>query len=491
MPDDTAVVEREVTNLPAELPIEPLPVLNLPVSLQIFFNDTLFKRCQTVANYLAKAEGYAPRHLIGKPEACFAVVSRALTWRLDPYAVAQACYQTPNGQVGYYGSLCQAIIENSGRLDPSYGGVKYEHLGDWSVLRGKFKLATGQRGGEYPVPAWEPYSAIEVGLGVIVRAKMKDEDLPREMPFDLVQAYPRNSTLWATDPRTQICYTAVRRFSTSTVPTLFMGVPFDHEDMSDWMATIRDVTPARPELADYTPQTEGETPRRRGGKRAAAAPTEDPKPASGGAPGTEQGLATGGAAAKLYFFADEYGEVHEFEDVDEAVTTYAQQLEGARNNSKMIEARWQNGARLLAALRERGHNEAADALNNEYGQLLAEAEAAAGKPAEGAAAAAESSTQPTGETVTPGVQPAAAAANETAKSDAPAYDVLVPLPAGMPANQWHMAARERLKDMTEKGRPREDFVRFREVNSAALERLKRDLRSWFNMLDEVISGSQS
>jgi hypothetical protein len=63
------------------------------------------------------------------------VVSRALTWRLDPYAVAQATYQTPNGQVGYYGSLCQAIIENSGRLDPSYGGVKYEHVGDWNKLR--------------------------------------------------------------------------------------------------------------------------------------------------------------------------------------------------------------------------------------------------------------------------------------------------------------------------------------------------------------------
>jgi hypothetical protein len=243
MPDDTAVVE-EVRNLPVEHDPPPAPVLQLatlPVSLQIFFNDDLFDRCKAVAHHLAKAEGFAPRHLIGKPEACFAVVSRALTWRLDPYAVAQACYQTPGGQIGYYGSLCQAILENSGRL---IGGVKFEHYGDWAKLRGKFKIATSDKGGKYPMPDWEQFGPIEQGLGVLVSAKMRDEETRREMPFDLVQAYPRNSTLWATDPRTQIGYTAVRRFATSTVPTLFMGVPFDREEAEGWVSGL-DVTPPR------------------------------------------------------------------------------------------------------------------------------------------------------------------------------------------------------------------------------------------------------
>jgi hypothetical protein len=496
MPADIAVAERLPETglvLPAE-PIIHMP--SLPVSLQIFFNDDLFRRCQTVANYLAKAEGYAPRHLIGKPEACFAVVSRALTWRLDPYAVAQATYQTPNGQVGYYGSLCQAIIENSGRLDPSYGGVKFEHVGDWLKLRvganGRmFKMATSQRGGDYPVPAWEQWGPLEEGLGVIVRAKLKDEDNPREMPFDLLQAYPRNSTLWATDPRTQICYTSVRRFSTSTVPTLFMGVPFDHETMDDWIASLHDVTPPRPELEHFSETGEPKGGRRSRGPKPSVPGerpiAEDPQlqtHTSGQAsPATGNGAAgpTAGSAKveKPWFFSDEYGEVTEFEDVDEAVTTYAGVLEGRRNNVKALETAWLNGARLLATLRDRGHTEAADALNTEYSRLLEEA----GRAEEARKPAA------TGEPAAATGGPAAATAtSEPAQAAAsPAYDVAVPLPEGMPMNQWHMAARERLKVMTQEQRPPVDFTRFREVNSTALDRLKGELRSWYNMLDKEIT----
>jgi hypothetical protein len=487
MPDDTAVLERDdAQTLPAptagpDLPelADPLSMMRLPVSLQIFFNDQLFRRCQTVANYLAKAEGYAPRHLIGKPEACFAVVSRSLTWRLDPYAVAQACYQTPNGQVGYYGSLCQAIIENSGRLDPSFGGVKFEHQGDWTKLRGKWKRATGQRGGEYAVPDWEQWGAIEQDLGVIVRAKMLGEDNPREMPFDLVQAYPRNSTLWATDPRTQICYTAVRRFASSTVPTLFMGVPFDHEDMSDWISGLRDVTPGRPELEEFGPEKTA-SPRRPAARgKAAGATAQDPKPGNGAAAPT--------TAAEKWFFNDEVGEVFEFDNVDEAVTTYAQRLEAAKGNRKLLEATWDNGARLLAALRERGHTDAADALNNEHGQLLGEIEAAE-RAAEAAAAGAG---QPDPSTQQEQGQPQLAQQPED-KGDNRFYrqadfDVLVPLPDGMPMNQWHMAARDRLKAMHEATRPGADFVRFQEINAGALTRLKGELRSWYNMLEKEIT----
>jgi hypothetical protein len=474
MPDDTRSLTLDERPPLAPATHESFAVAHLPISLQIFFNDDLFRRCQTVANYLAKAEGYAPKHLIGKPEACFAVVSRALTWRLDPYAVAQATYQTPGGQVGYFGSLCQAIIENSGRLDPSYGGVKFEHVGDWGVLRGKFKIATGRQGGDYPVPDWEQRGAIENGLGVIVRAKLRNEDLPRELPFDLVQAYPRNSTLWAVDPRTQICYTAVRRFATSTVPTLFMGVPFDHEEMGDWTASLRDVTPPRPELEHFTETGE---PKSGGGRRrkpvAGERPiAEDPQTATNGAAGQPK------TAEKPWFFSDEYGEVFEFDDVDEAVTSYAGQLEAARNNPQALEATWQNGARLLAALREREHSDAADALNAEYGRLLEEAQraTAAAKPAPAEPPAATS--EPAAATS----EPAAATHGETQQAESPAYDVTVPLPEGMAMNSWHMACRERLKAMHAAQRPPVDFSRFREVNAAGLDRLKNELRSWHSML---------
>ena len=212
----------------------------LPLALQIFFDDRLYERCKAVAHYIAKAEGVTPRHLVGKPEACFTVVSRALTWRLDPYAVAQATYMTPGGQIGYQGNLCQAALENSGRLT---GGIKFDHYGDWSKLQGKFRMETGRQGVKYAVPNWKAED--EIGLGVVVSGHWKTEAEPRTMRFDLVQAHPRNSTLWATDPMTQIQYTAVRRFATTVGSSIFMGIPFDRETETELVSAPRDITPPR------------------------------------------------------------------------------------------------------------------------------------------------------------------------------------------------------------------------------------------------------
>jgi hypothetical protein len=209
-------------NLPAVMSVE--DVSGLPLALQIFFDDRLFERCKAVAHYIAKAEGVTPRHLIGKPEACFAVVSRALTWRLDPYAVAQNTYQTPGGAIGYSGALCRAALENSGQIE---GGVKTAYYGDWSKVQGRFAWQTSQKGGKFPVRAWKDED--EEGLGITVSARLRGEDAPRSMDLDMKRAQPRNSTLWATDPRTQLMYTAIRRFANSEVSHLFIGVPFDRE----------------------------------------------------------------------------------------------------------------------------------------------------------------------------------------------------------------------------------------------------------------------
>lgn len=251
----------------------------MPPGMAMWFDDRLFSRAKQIATYLAKAKGFVPSHLIGQHEACFAVVERSLTWKLSPYAVAQCCYQTPDGKVGYEGKLCQAILENSGKLN---GPVRYEHyvsvtvkmpsglertfrsndpdLGevldngaqeigrrDWAQVQGKFEIATSQKGRSYPKANWKRQDA--EGLGVTVKADVHGEPIPREWHFDLIQAFPLNSTLWATDPKSQICYTAVRRFGNLAAPGLFMGVPFDSD--YDPANHARDVTPPRPERNDY------------------------------------------------------------------------------------------------------------------------------------------------------------------------------------------------------------------------------------------------
>lgn len=224
-----------------------------------------------IAKYMAAAEGITPGHLIGKSEACFAVVTRALTWKLDPFAVAQCTYQpVAGGRVGFEGKLVQAILENSGHLE---GGMhEPEYYGNWAKVQGKWKWQANDRGKRYQVSAWT--EADEEGLGVIVRATVKGEKKPRELRFDLKQAYPRNSTLWATDPMTQLWYVAVRRFSSVRMPGVMMGLPFDGETEQGFMI---DVTPGKEpiDLSSGTGRPTREGVRRRMAEDAQPEPTQD------------------------------------------------------------------------------------------------------------------------------------------------------------------------------------------------------------------------
>lgn len=224
---------RDIIDARASVPADPAAFVaptqtGYVTTLDIMLDERLFAQAERMARIMAGASGVTPQHLVGKPEACFAVVTRAIGWRLDPFAVAQCTYQTPGGRIGYEGKLCQAILEASGRLS---GGVTYELYGDWSKIQGAFTIEKSQKGNDYARPAWRRED--EKGVGVIVRAHIKGRDEVSEMRFDLSQAHPRNSTLWALDPQTQIKYTAVRRFASTVAAVVFMGVPFDHEDEGD------------------------------------------------------------------------------------------------------------------------------------------------------------------------------------------------------------------------------------------------------------------
>jgi hypothetical protein len=249
-PQKPASLPREYT----EVGIDPA-IIKAP-AMAIWFDQALFDRAKQIAGYLAKAEGFVPPHLLGKHESCFAVVERSLAWKLSPFMVANATYQTPSGRVGFEGKLCQAALEQSGKLE---GGVEYEWLGDWDQILGKFEIRSSQRSGkDYAVPTWTREEAARLGLGVVVAAKLRGEDKPRTWKMLLSQCYPLNSTLWATDPKTQICYTTVRRFSSLAMPSLFMGVEFDREGIDDdsemvRAARARDITPPAPAREDFKP----------------------------------------------------------------------------------------------------------------------------------------------------------------------------------------------------------------------------------------------
>lgn len=195
-------------------------------ALAIMLDERLFEKTKLIATYLSRADGFVPPHLIGKEAACFAVAVNSLVWNQNPYAVAKSTYQTPGGQVGYEGKLVHAILLNSGQID---GDIEVEHYGDWSKVQGKFEKKRSEKGKDYAVPAWKPED--EKGLGLKLSCTLRGRSKPTTFTMDLVQAFPRNSTLWATDPKSQLEYVAMRRFANLRVPHLLMGVPFDREDL--------------------------------------------------------------------------------------------------------------------------------------------------------------------------------------------------------------------------------------------------------------------
>lgn len=218
----------------------------LPPSLQILLNEGLYTRMKQLGMLMANAEGFTPKHLLGKGEACFAVINCALDWKINPHFVARHTYQTPSGQIGFDGALTQAILEKSGRF---IGPPEFQFRGDWSKLIGKFERRTGQRGGEYYAATWTDKDA--VGLGVIVKWQVRGEAKPRvwpgeSEPFWLTQCHPRNSTLWATDPKTQICYLAIRRFASIAAPGIAGAAGFDAADTLSAAEMARDITPPPP-----------------------------------------------------------------------------------------------------------------------------------------------------------------------------------------------------------------------------------------------------
>lgn len=223
----------------------------MPVPLRVIFDPFMNERVQAAAMMMSRAEGFTPRHLIGKTEACFVVVTKALTWRQDPQAVAASTYQTPDGKVGYEGKLIQSIIESSGRLSRPIG--QGEYFGDWSKVEGRFKIVKKrtQAGKEYDaaVPEWEYYGPDEEGLGVRYRVWLKDQNDPMPFEFKLRSAFPRNATTWPTRPQQQLHYAAMRALGNVVCPSLLMGVPFQ-DDLSPVEPEMRDITPKAPAPVD-------------------------------------------------------------------------------------------------------------------------------------------------------------------------------------------------------------------------------------------------
>jgi hypothetical protein len=189
---------------------------------------------------------------------------QAMQWGLDPWFVAKHTYviggtnddeEKPDdgkdsskkakrpGSINYDSALVRSALDASGRLaeEPSY-----EYEGDWSKVQGRFRMQTGQpkwqghRPRPYAVPAWTERD--EEGLAIICTARLKNWTSPKSLRLEMKQCQPRNSTLWATDPKTQILYRVSARWVNAFCPAVLGGARFSGEE-PEIMDEMIDVTP--------------------------------------------------------------------------------------------------------------------------------------------------------------------------------------------------------------------------------------------------------
>jgi hypothetical protein len=283
------------------LPIAPdvSPAAFAPgAGFDIWFNDERFRQADRLALIMSKGRGIIPPHLLGNHEGCLLIIEMAIGWKLSPTAVAHKTYPTGDGRLGFYGSLCQAILEASGEIEgrvryEPYHDVTLEYLNragervsghfstksvayksivadpareadiveswDWDRLRGRFRVEQ-QRGEMVAFRTWTDED--EAGLGVRVIATLKGDNTPSYIDLDLCQAFPRGSQLWATDPATQLRYLAVRRFANTHAPCAAIALPSTAEesgpvpmprpfDERPGQARDAEARPPRPTLADF------------------------------------------------------------------------------------------------------------------------------------------------------------------------------------------------------------------------------------------------
>lgn len=200
----------------------------------LMFDESAFQNVQRIAEVMAKSNVTVPAHLKNNVGDCMAVVMQAMQWGMNPWPVAQKTHLV-SGNLGYEAQLVNAVITS---MAPTKDRIHYEWFGPWENVIGNFVEKTSQKGNTYTAPGWK--LADEKGLGVRVWATLKGEDEPRELELLLSQAQPRNSTLWATDPKQQLAYLAVKRWARLYCPDVILGV-YSNDELD--AVPERDITP--------------------------------------------------------------------------------------------------------------------------------------------------------------------------------------------------------------------------------------------------------
>lgn len=245
-------------------------LLAQPYSPRNMMEGDSLDKMLTLAQQLASSKLSVPDHLRNNVGDCLAIVTQAMLWNMNPFAVAQKTHLV-NGKLGYEAQLINAVVQNSGAVR---GSPRYEYSGD------------GQ--------------ALECRAGYVERGQ---QDITWTEWLRIDQITTKNSPLWKTNPKQQMGYLQIKNWARAFCPGAILGV-YTVDELEDngepWQqqaAPERTNAPQRksaaaapaPAADSADPET-GETP---------APPPAAPARQAGGGAGGQAGSITGGQVAYL------------------------------------------------------------------------------------------------------------------------------------------------------------------------------------------------
>lgn len=233
----------------------------VPAELQARI-DRLYTDEHLDALFMAKAEIMSKSHILppmfhGDQYACYALQRLAFQWQTDAVLLAPGLYKVAaDSPLTLDGKTVASVIDRFAPVKDHF--IADEYFGEWDKILGKFELRESKKAVDqfgkpktYKVPAWRPED--EQGLGIRLTATLTSG---HKIVYELLltQCLTRNSTLWAEDPKLQIYYRAIARFSRKYFPYILNGM-YIREEFDD--QNVIDVTPVEP-----THDAEAEKPRR-------------------------------------------------------------------------------------------------------------------------------------------------------------------------------------------------------------------------------------
>jgi hypothetical protein len=140
-----------------------------------------------LAKQMATSKLSVPEHLRGNIGDCLAIITQAMLWNMNPFAVAQKTHVV-SGRLGYEAQLVIAVVQNSG------------------AIRGAFHFESRGEG-----------AAVETRAGAVLRG---ETEITWGEWLSAASVTTKNSPLWKTNPRQQMSYLQAKNWSRLYCPQI-------------------------------------------------------------------------------------------------------------------------------------------------------------------------------------------------------------------------------------------------------------------------------